>query len=80
MHTSTLIDRVFNKFGKNAVMRRSSRKAVSVGVSMPTDILHTIDECRGDVTRSRFVLRILEKASVQLMRGKATEKGGDDVR
>jgi hypothetical protein len=65
---------------KNAFMRRNSRKAVSVGVSMPTDILHTIDECRGDITRSRFVLRILEKAAVPLIRGKAAEKGGDDSR
>jgi hypothetical protein len=78
MRISTLIHGVFNKFGRYAVMR-SSRKAVSVGVSMPIDILHTIDNIRGDVSRSRFLLRILEEAAVQLEGGKATEKR-DDVK
>ena len=76
MRVSTLIDGVFNKFERYAVMR-SSRKAISVGISIPADILHAIDCRRGDVPRSRFLLRMLEEAAVQLEGHKATEKGND---
>jgi hypothetical protein len=33
----------------------------SVGISIPKKILSRIDQERGDVSRSRYVLRILEK-------------------
>jgi hypothetical protein len=33
----------------------------SVGISIPKNMLSRIDQERGDVSRSRYVLRILEK-------------------
>lgn len=38
-----------------------TKSVTSIGISIPTDMLKDIDEKRGDVTRSRFILRILEK-------------------
>ncbi|MGD0145787.1 MAG: ribbon-helix-helix protein, CopG family [Nitrososphaerales archaeon] len=35
------------------------------GVSLPKALLETIDEIRGDVSRSKFVQRALEKAIEQ---------------
>lgn len=31
------------------------------GISLPNDIAKQIDELRGDVSRSRFILRLIEK-------------------
>jgi metal-responsive CopG/Arc/MetJ family transcriptional regulator len=42
---------------------------ISVGISLPQDIIKKIDAQRGDVSRSRWVLRLLEK--VFLDQGKA---------
>jgi hypothetical protein len=36
--------------------------SVSVGISLPQDIILSIDAQRGDIPRSRWVLRLLEKA------------------
>jgi metal-responsive CopG/Arc/MetJ family transcriptional regulator len=33
----------------------------SVGISLPKNIFLKIDEERGDISRSRFIVRILEK-------------------
>ena len=33
----------------------------SVGTSLPIDLLARIDRERGDISRSRFILRLLEK-------------------
>ena len=33
----------------------------STGLSLPTDLMKRIDVDRGDVSRSRFLLRLLEK-------------------
>lgn len=36
------------------------RKFRAVGVSFPFDMLEKIDKARGDVGRSRFIMRIVE--------------------
>jgi hypothetical protein len=41
------------------------QKYNSVGISIPTDILLIIDKERGDISRSRYILRILQKHSQQ---------------
>ncbi len=35
--------------------------AIAVGISLPQNILGRIDADRGDVSRSRFLLRIIER-------------------
>jgi metal-responsive CopG/Arc/MetJ family transcriptional regulator len=40
----------------------SHTAAIAVGISLPRNILGKIDEDRGDVSRSRFLLRIIERA------------------
>jgi metal-responsive CopG/Arc/MetJ family transcriptional regulator len=35
---------------------------VNAGVSFPTDLLKKVDAARGDIPRSKFIVRILEKA------------------
>ncbi len=35
--------------------------SISAGISLPKDILSKIDEERGDIPRSRYILRILER-------------------
>jgi hypothetical protein len=37
------------------------QKTIGVGVSMPKNIVSKIDAERGDISRSRFLLRLLEK-------------------
>ena len=37
------------------------QKTIGVGVSMPRNMVSKIDAERGDVSRSRFLLRLLEK-------------------
>ena len=32
------------------------------GISLPTELITTIDKLRGDVTRSRYIQRLIEKA------------------
>jgi hypothetical protein len=34
---------------------------IAVGISLPTKLMKKIDVDRGDIPRSRYVLRILEK-------------------
>lgn len=34
----------------------------STGLSLPADLMHKIDTERGDVSRSRFVLRLIQQA------------------
>jgi len=36
--------------------------AISVGISLPEQIIEKIDKDRGDVPRSRFLLRLVEHA------------------
>ena len=35
---------------------------ISFGMSLPKDLLKKIDTERGDIPRTRFILRVLEKA------------------
>lgn len=37
------------------------RKYTSTGVSLPTGLIEKIDVERGDIPRSRFLLRLLER-------------------
>jgi hypothetical protein len=36
-------------------------KCSCVGISIPTEVLVKIDQERGDISRSKYILRILEK-------------------
>lgn len=38
------------------------QKSKSTGISLPADIMNKIDTERGDVSRSRFLLRLVEQA------------------
>jgi hypothetical protein len=38
------------------------KRNIPAGFSLPSDLLQRIDTERGDIPRSRFLLRILEKA------------------
>ena len=40
---------------------RTMRHSKSAGLSLPTNLMKKIDAERGDVPRSRFLLRLLEK-------------------
>jgi len=39
----------------------SQTTAIAVGISLPRNILGKIDADRGDISRSRFLLRIIER-------------------
>lgn len=39
------------------------RKRVPTGLSLPIEMMQKIENDRGDVSRSRYLLRLLEKAS-----------------
>ena len=43
-------------------MDRNPSKTKITGISIPENIIAVIDGIRGDVNRSRYILRILEKA------------------
>jgi hypothetical protein len=38
-------------------------ESIPIGISLPRKILHRIDLERKDISRSRYVLRLIEKAS-----------------
>jgi len=52
---------------------------IAVGISLPTKLMKKIDVERGDVPRSRYVLRILEK-QYTLEGKKVIERGSLDRR
>ena len=41
------------------------RKMISVGISFPIETLKKIDEERGDVSRSKYLLKIIERLSLE---------------
>jgi hypothetical protein len=43
------------------------RNTKNAGVSLPVEWMHRIDEQRGDISRSRYLLRLLEKAYTKEM-------------
>ena len=49
-------------FCKKAIMQTNT---VSVGISFPTEILKKIDGERGDVSRSKYLLKIIEKVFLE---------------
>jgi metal-responsive CopG/Arc/MetJ family transcriptional regulator len=49
-------------------------KCKSTGISFPADIMNKIDTERGDVSRSRFLLRLIEQAY-----GEKEKEGGLDL-
>lgn len=36
-------------------------KSVVFGISLPSDVMHRVDIARGDIPRSRYLLRLIEK-------------------
>jgi hypothetical protein len=36
-------------------------RSISIGLSLPAKLVHRLDRERGDIPRSRFVVRILER-------------------
>jgi hypothetical protein len=38
-----------------------TKRCISAGLSLPLDMIERIDASRGDVPRSKFLLRILEQ-------------------
>jgi hypothetical protein len=38
------------------------QKYISTGISMPTELFEKVEQRRGDVSRSKFLLRILEQS------------------
>ena len=42
-------------------MIKVHNKSKSAGISIPTDLLSEIDKNRGDISRSRYIVRIIEQ-------------------
>ena len=42
-------------------MNKIDNKSKSAGISIPTDLLSRIDKDRGDISRSRYIVRIIER-------------------
>ncbi len=40
---------------------KNYEKYIPIGISLPSKIVDAVDKKRNDVTRSRYILRILEK-------------------
>jgi hypothetical protein len=40
------------------------QQTIAVGISLPKKIMSQIDSERGDVSRSRFLLRLIERQSI----------------
>jgi hypothetical protein len=38
------------------------KRYIATGLSLPAEIVHRIDNERGDISRSRFLLRLIERA------------------
>lgn len=43
------------------MLHNEQYKKIPFGISLPKKLLDSIDQERGDVSRSRFILRLLEK-------------------
>ena len=41
------------------------QKSISVGISFPKKVIEKIDEERGDVSRSKYLLRVLERSCLE---------------
>jgi hypothetical protein len=56
-----------------------SQHSKGVGISLPTEVMRRIDIDRGDIPRSRYVLRILER-QYEIEGKKVVERGSLDRR
>ena len=56
------------------MMSRFSREVLTMGVSLPKRIYQEIDARRGDVPRSRYILKILEESLEQEKKVKGATK------
>jgi hypothetical protein len=52
------------------------QRFVPIGISLPREVLIKIDSERGDIPRSKFVMRMLEKEYVRHELVKTTQSGG----
>jgi hypothetical protein len=43
------------------------RKCRNAGFSLPAELMNEIDAQRGDISRSRYLLRLIEKACIKEM-------------
>lgn len=41
------------------------QKSISVGISFPKKVIEKIDEERGDVSRSKYLLKIIERSYLE---------------
>lgn len=41
------------------------RKTISFGLSIPKDVYNIVEEKRGDISRSKFILGVIEKTYLQ---------------
>jgi metal-responsive CopG/Arc/MetJ family transcriptional regulator len=55
-------------------------QSTAVGISLPREIITRIDNERGDVSRSRYVLRIVQKAYRDNSSGEGQKNKLDSVR
>ena len=44
-------------------------KYIQLGISLPKEIVNTIDEIRKDIPRSRYILRLLENSLISVEDG-----------
>ena len=42
-------------------MNKIDNTSKSAGISLPTELLSKIDKDRGDISRSRYIVRIIER-------------------
>ena len=59
LHSSLVLIK-FNKFMNNQNIHKNP-----IGISLPEDIIQEIDTQRGDVARSRYILRLIEASLKQ---------------
>ena len=45
--------------------KASMQNSISVGISFPKKIMEKIDEERGDISRSKYLLKIIEKVFLE---------------
>jgi hypothetical protein len=48
-------------FLKNVIKVDSFMSSIPIGISLPIELVKKIDEARHDVSRSRYILRLIEK-------------------
>jgi hypothetical protein len=54
------------------------KHSTSTGLSLPTKLVRKIDSERGDISRSRYILRLLEKLYIGYGKESVKEKNNQD--